>query len=463
MPRERILFVTGRLAEFSLRRMLDELAPRAGFDAEVAVLGISVAALMTPDWVGRQLQVPPGVDRVLLPGHCAGDLDRLGRKAGVPVQTGPKDLRELPAFFGQESHRPADYGEYDLEIVAEINHAPRLTRQEIHALAARYRDDGADVVDLGCDPDATWPGAGEAVRALVAEGFRVSIDSFNPREIGPAVAAGAELVLSVNSTNLEVARSLGCEVVAIPDPPYSYERLEPTLEKLDAWGVPFRVDSVLEPIGFGFAASLGRYMEVRRRLPEAAIMMGIANLTELTDADSAGINVLLIGFCQELGIGSVLTTEVINWARSSVREIDLARRLMHYACRHRVLPKHLEPGLVLLRDEKVPEHGPTVLEELARRIKDPNFRLFAEAGELHAMNKAGHWKSDDPFELFEQMTAASPVTPAHAFYLGYELAKAYHALRLGKAYRQDQPLDWGFLSVPERSGKVRSKSKPEDS
>ena len=95
--------------------------------------------------------------------------------------------------------------------------------------------------------------------------------------------------------------------------------------------MPLRIDPVLEPIGFGFAASLGRYLEVRRRYPDAEMMMGIGNLTELTDVDSAGVNVLLLGFCQELGIRSVLTTQVINWARTSVRECDLARRLMHHA------------------------------------------------------------------------------------------------------------------------------------
>ena len=73
-------------------------------------------------------------------------------------------------------------------------------------------------------------------------------------------------------------------------------------------GVPFRIDPVLEPIGFGFAASLGRYLEVRRRYPDVPVMMGVGNLTELTDVDSAGVNTLLIGFCQELGVRSVLTT-----------------------------------------------------------------------------------------------------------------------------------------------------------
>ena len=48
----RILFVTGRLAEFAIRQVLDELAPRAGFVSELAVLPISVAALDDAE-VGR--------------------------------------------------------------------------------------------------------------------------------------------------------------------------------------------------------------------------------------------------------------------------------------------------------------------------------------------------------------------------------------------------------------------------
>src|SRR5207302_8050139 len=132
--------------------------------------------------------------------------------------------------------------------------------------------------------------------------------------------------------------------------------LDRTVELLHGWGVPFRIDPAIEPIGFGFAASLGRYLDVHRRYLDAEMMMGVGNLTELTDVDSAGVNVTLLGFCQELGIRSVLTTEVINWCRSSVRELDLARRLVYHACREHVLPKHLEPDQVMLRDPKLRCH-----------------------------------------------------------------------------------------------------------
>src|SRR5262249_57767423 len=98
------------------------------------------------------------------------------------------------------------------------------------------------------------------------------------------------------------------------------------------------------------------------------MLMGVGNLTELTDVDSAGVNVVLLGFCQEVGVRSVLTTQVINWCRSCVRELDLARRLVHFACTRRVLPQRLEPDLVLLRDPKVREHGPEGLAGLAQRF-----------------------------------------------------------------------------------------------
>jgi dihydropteroate synthase len=190
---------------------------------------------------------------------------------------------------------------------------------------------------------------------------------------------------------------------------------------------------------------------VRRRYPDATMMMGVGNLTELTDVDSAGVNVILLGFCQEVGVHSVLTTEVINWCRSCVRELDLARRLVYHACTGQVLPKHLEPDLILLRDPRLRIHGSETISELAARITDRNYRVFAERGLLQVMNQGTFLEGTDPFVLFEQMCQRDDIDPAHAFYLGYEMAKAVTALWLGKNYTQDQALRWGFLTVPEES------------
>jgi dihydropteroate synthase-like protein len=295
------------------------------------------------------------------------------------------------------------------------------------------------------------------------EGFRVSIDSFDRTEVEAAVKAGAELVLSVNGTNLGWAGDLDAELVAIPDRPDDVDSLAATVDALQQRGRRFRIDPIIEPIGFQFAASLARYYEARRRWPDLAVMMGIGNITELVEVDSAGINVLLAAICQELGIASVLTTEVINWASSSVREFDLARRIVKYAVDHRTPAKHIESQLVMLRDPLVREYGETELAALAARLTDPNFRIFVERGEIHVMNRDGYWRGTDAFELFDRFSAGSVLDSPHAFYLGYELAKAVTSLTLSKQYTQDQPLQWGFLTRAEPSAHDRRRARKQDS
>ena len=77
-----------------------------------------------------------------------------------------------------------------------------------------------------------------------------------------------------------------------------------------ARGRAFLADAILDPIPFGLTASIVRYQRLRDRFPEVPIMMGIGNLTELTEADTSGINALLMGIAAELKVAAVLTTQV---------------------------------------------------------------------------------------------------------------------------------------------------------
>jgi dihydropteroate synthase-like protein len=404
---------------------------------------------MTTPWIARFLEVPADTDLVLIPGLCEGDPAVIAQKAGVRVERGPKDLRQIPAYFGRPQGA-GDYGAFDIEIIAEINNAPRLSREAIRREADYYHATGADVIDIGCTPGRDFPDLGGVVHELVGAGMRVSIDSFDPGEIRTAVGAGAELVLSVNGSNRDVARELGgtkARVVAIPDFGTGLETLDPTLDELARWGVPYLIDPVIEPIGFGFMASLQRFADARRRYPTAPLFMGIGNITELTAADSTGVNALLLAICQELGVRAVLTTEVIPWARGAVREVDIARRLMHYAVTHRMLPKNVDDRLVTLKDPEVLAYSEEELRTLQRAVTDPNFRIFADGGTITICNNTLFARGTDIDELFARLGVDEAT---HAFYLGCELMKAQIAITLGKTYRQEGQLQWGYLTPPEQ-------------
>ncbi|MEO2048565.1 MAG: DUF6513 domain-containing protein [Pirellulales bacterium] len=461
--REHIHFVTGRLAQHALHDVLETLAEQVGFQYSVDVLPITVAALMTPAWIARHLQIPEQTTRILIPGYCQGDLSPLHSAVSLPVEVGPRDLSQLVNFF-QADPKPKDYGKYDIEILAELNHCPGRSLSEIRDQATQLAQAGADWIDVGCDPGGPWSGVFDTVRALCDDGHRVSIDSFHPQEVTDALRAGAELVLSVNQTNRKMAIDWGAEVVVIPDDPQSLAGLDTTVEHLARSGVQYRIDPILEPIGFGFAASLGRYLTIRQRYPQDAMMMGIGNLTELTEVDSAGINTLLLGFCQEQSIASVLTTQVIPWAQTSVRECDLARRMMYHAVHNRLLPKHLDPQLVMLRDQQILEPSTDNMHQLAADIRDHNYRIHAVQGEIHLIGRQLHLHNSDPMQIVEQLQqkinqekSCKPLTPEHAFYLGYEMSKAATALILGKNYEQDEPLDWGMLTNSDTRHRLLSK------
>src|SRR5262249_23530969 len=97
-PERPRLFVTGQLARAALERTLVEMKPP--FPWKVAALRIKGAALMTTAYVRRTLRTAEGEGEIILPGLCQADAEALGRHFGVVVRKGPKDLRDLPEFFG---------------------------------------------------------------------------------------------------------------------------------------------------------------------------------------------------------------------------------------------------------------------------------------------------------------------------------------------------------------------------
>jgi dihydropteroate synthase-like protein len=442
MP-EHILFVTGKLAEPQLHKVLQGMQPTP-FTYRVHELGLSVAALMTTDMIERRLSDSMGADRVLLPGRCSGDVPTLAAHLGVPVARGPDELKDLPAYFGRGG-APPDLSRYDVRVFAEIVDAPELTVEQILARAQSFRDSGADVIDLGCLPAKLFPHLEDAVQTLRAEGFQVSVDSMDTQELKRGAGAGAHYLLSLKEDTSWIADEGESVPVLIPASPGDMESLDRAIAALQRNGRPFLVDPILDPIHFGFVESLARYREVRNRHPDVEILMGTGNVTELTDADTSGITAVLLGIASELRIGAILTTQVSAHARAAVREADVARRLMFAAREANALPRDLHPGLLQVHERSPFPYTRAEIDELAAAVRDPSFRIQTSAEGIHIYNRDGHHTAIDPFALFPALRQESDA--AHAFYLGVELARAQIAWQLGKRYVQDEQLDWG-CAVP---------------
>jgi dihydropteroate synthase-like protein len=217
-------------------------------------------------------------------------------------------------------------------------------------------------------------------------------------------------------------------------------------EAADKLGISAILDPILDPIHFGFTASLQRYAELRHVLPEAEILMGTGNLTELTDADSGGVTATLLGICSELRIRNVLVVQVSPHTRRTIQEHDAARRMMFAAREDDSLPRDYGGALVQLHDRSPFPNTPQEIAELAAQIRDANFRIETAEDGIHVYSRDGHYVAQDAFTLFPKLGVGKDAP--HAFYLGAELMKAEIAWRLGKRYAQDEALNWGCAVDP---------------
>ena len=448
---QKLLFITGHLAEPRLRQTVAGVGLPEG-SWQVHNIGIKVAALMTEAIVRNRLKGPIDVDRVILPGRVRMDLASLQDHYGVPFERGPDELADLPQYLGKGGV-PPDFSKHDLRIFAEIVEAPAVSLDELVARALRHKAAGADVIDIGCQPDVAFPHLEDAVAALKKAGLKVSVDSGNVEELARAAKAGADYVLSLDETSLDAVARTACVPILVPKPHGDLKSLLRAIDKAKARGIPHIADPILDPIHFGFTTSIGRYAELRRLRPDVEILMGTGNLTELTDADSQGVTATLLGICSELRIQNVLIVQVSPHTRRTVEEHDAARRLMFRAREDQSLPKFYGGGLLSLHDLRPFPLSAEEIAQNAQGIRDANYRIEVANDGVHIYSRDGHHVATDPFDLFPKLGVEAD--GSHAFYLGYELAKAEIALALGKRYAQDNPLDWGIAADKKSEDLIR--------
>ncbi|MFQ6086348.1 MAG: dihydropteroate synthase-like protein [Candidatus Bathyarchaeia archaeon] len=259
------LLITGQLAKKSVSRY----AARSPIETQVFDLPVSVAALMTAEYIARQLKGEDfsDFDFILVPGLVRGDISEIEGATGVAAFKGPRYAADIPAVLelpeGVKLSRvvPADdllrkgsrrgaereiaMAERDsrrilekkagliiglgkesvvigqglpMRIVAEIVDAPLLSDREIRERAKYYVDSGANIVDVGMMAGDPRPeDAARAVSAVKkAVSVPASIDTMDPEEAKAAISAGVDLVLSIDGGNVEeMARFIGATPAVI--------------------------------------------------------------------------------------------------------------------------------------------------------------------------------------------------------------------------------------------------------
>jgi dihydropteroate synthase-like protein len=444
MDHDHLLFVTGKLAKKSLEKVLQNIQTNTNapqFKYRIEQIGVSVAALMTPELIAKRLKDVGEAKKMILPGLCQGDLSLLHRQYGIPAERGPDDLKDLPQYFGQQGVKP-DLSQHSVDIFAEIVDAPDLSLDGILVKANQYKSQGANVIDLGCLPNKPFTHLPEAIQMLKEHGFKVSVDSIQTDELLLAGNAGADYLLSLTEKTIWIADEVAATPVLIPAKPGNMPSLYRAIDHCLNQDKPFLADAILDPIHFGLADSIVRYHQLRKKYPAIQIMMGVGNLTELTDADTTGINAMLFGLISEMNINAVLATSVSPHAVNAIAEADSARRIMYRAKQDNRLPRGYGNRLLGLHDRKPFPYNAGEIQEIAAEIKDPSFRIMVSEAGVHVFNRDGAQLDVDPFAFYSKLGVENDAS--HAFYLGVELGRAQIAYQLKKRYVQDEELDWGI-------------------
>ena len=451
------LFITGKLAYPALKKTLHSLG--LNFEYEIIKMPITVAALMDSDFIikhlkkeaEKHLKSEQKID-IIIPGRSRAELSKIRneiKRDNLKFLQGPDEIMDLAEYFGKSKIEIDFYKKSRKhKILAEINEASLMKKEEIVKKAEYYHNSGADIIDLGCVNGREFNHLEEVIYLLKEKGYQLSIDTFDQNEVIRAAEAGIDYLLSINSHNISVVNSeISYLPVIIPDPESgTLDSLLANINQVEKRGVNnYIIDPILDPINFGFSDSLFRYLKLSQNKDiNKAMMMGVGNLIELSDCDSIGLNFIAAAFAVELDIEYLLTTEASFKTKGAVRELDLALKIISYAGSNNSLPNNISDLLLNIKDRKNQNFDNEEIKELAASITDSNYRILNDGKNINIFNGTEYYQGTNIDLLFSNLSAVNQLS--HAFYLGKELQKAYTAINLAKNYRQEDELSWGYLN-----------------
>jgi dihydropteroate synthase-like protein len=231
------------------------------------------------------------------------------------------------------------------------------------------------------------------------------------------------------------------------------EKLIGLIEKIRKRTENVIADPVLDP-PLKVAESIVRYMDFRKKNRETPVLFGAGNVTELSDADSIGINALLAFIAEEIGCNLLFTTEASPKTSGSVRELKIASYLAKAAKLRSSPPKDAGLNLLVLKEKvryekpAIPE-GYVIAQENRDFIRDPlgDFIIYVADDKIVCRHEKLTVVGMNAKEIIDTVLRHNLVSRLdHAAYLGRELKKAEIAALLKKNYIQDRDLRFGYYS-----------------
>ncbi|AWR96631.1 dihydropteroate synthase-like protein [Acidianus sulfidivorans JP7] len=485
------LLITGELAYPIVR---DSIKNLKGHDVEIKVLKYPVAALMSVKYILENLKDVDlhNYDIIILPGLVYGDAKIIEDTYGIKTVKGTENAWDIPLVIDAINRGielstlyPADKilgNAKSMEInkiLSSIEEEQTIAFEEgikiplypppfriFLELDPLYSDDKiieeiertrkyVDVYVIGFpvghdDIDEVR----RKIKKVVDLGVVVGIDSDSPREIIEGVNSGAKFVFNINEVNndkLDKIKKNSAFVVAPFNPTNRAEIVIQLAKKLKNEGFEKLIlDPVLSPPLQGMVESIVSYYRIRKELSNFPMLMGGLNATELIDADSHGINALLTAVAGELGISSILTMEK-GKTRWSSWELKEASKMVTIALKQGRAPKDLGIDLLILKDKKIYETQEKLnnyieVEHNEAEMDSAGYaKIFLNRNEKKiALSFYGkeivNLKGEEGLSLGRELIKRVNISPQHALYIGYELAKAEIALNLDKNYIQDTPL-----------------------
>jgi len=516
-PALKILVVTGKLAAPVVRKAIESVA--GPYQVDVLELPIAVAALATTELIANYLKkvgVKKGdYDLILIPGASTGSAKVIEETVGIKAVKGTLQATDIPAIFSLKDlnklspDKPADelieeeilnsnrklLEELEksivekphlivgnvivpatpppIRVIAEITEAHLLSRDKLLKKAGKLVNEGADILSIGFEAGISHAEkVRETIRFLKKElSVPIAVDSIIPSEIIAAVEAGADMVMSLEASNIGKVAKYVTEIPVViiaydsklPVQPKTAEEKFKLLEENIGKALQHNVekiiaDPILDPINSKSSfQSLLAYYIFKKKYPKIPMLIGIGNVVELLDADTVGSNALLVMLAAEIGVSLVLVVEKSCKAQGSTYEASIAARMASLAWIKNSPPKDLGIDLLILKDKRRIEtpldvEGAEIVEAQKSEKEyelDPlgvfKIRVNHEDEVIEALYIGRKGKilirGKTAREIRDEILRRNLVsTLSHAFYLGIELSKAEEALIIGKNYVQERTL-----------------------